>query len=537
MIASAFDHHELTPSVLARQATWETTGVVADVAMERVALWGDPGTPELADRVGWLTLPIRYDDVRADLVAVRTWAASEAFDEIVVLGMGGSSLAPEVMGLALPGERTLRVVDTTHPGAIQRLMPSDPSRTGFIVSSKSGGTLETLSLFAHAWDAIAAVTDTPGNHFVAVTDPGSSLADLAGERGFAHVALADPNVGGRYSALTAFGLVPAAAAGIDTEALVAAAERVVLGPDPSHPGVVLGAQWGEAALAGRDKLTIITSDSLRSLPSWIEQLVAESTGKSDTGIVPVPTPPSERQDIWGQDRVVLFLDTDADPLTTTTSVAPSAHLRLTNVTDLGAAMYVLEVATAFAGAVLEIHPFNQPDVQLAKDLAKQALAGELAVSGMRSLDSTDPAVGPELSAFLANHRDGDYAVVLAYLDANDETTRQLESLTSRIRAMTGLPTVLQIGPRYLHSTGQLHKGGPNTGLFIEIVDTPTPDLPIPGQEFTFGELVTAQALADYAALEQRGRRVIRLRAEPAATEALQRVNALLATEAVRSSDD
>ncbi|VAW09741.1 Glucose-6-phosphate isomerase, partial [hydrothermal vent metagenome] len=218
MIASAFDHHELTSRVLARQATWETTGAVADVAMERVTLWGDPETPELADRVGWLTLPLRYDDVRVDLVAVRTWAASEAFDEIIVLGMGGSSLAPEVMGLSLPGERTLRVIDTTHPGAIQRLMPTNPSRTGFIVSSKSGGTLETLSLFAHAWDAVGAVTDTPGSHFVAVTDPGSSLAALAVERGFAHVALADPNVGGRYSALTAFGLVPAAAAGIDTEA-------------------------------------------------------------------------------------------------------------------------------------------------------------------------------------------------------------------------------------------------------------------------------------------------------------------------------
>ncbi len=530
MITPRYDNGPVDEQVVHRLATWEATDVVTDVATGRTDLWGDAEIPELADRVGWLTLPLRYDDVRGDLVTVRTWAASEAFDEIVVLGMGGSSLAPEVMGLSLPGERTLRVVDTTHPGAIQRLMPSDPSRTGFIVSSKSGGTLETLSLFAHAWDAVAAVTDTPGNHFVAVTDPGSSLADLALKRGFAHVALADPNVGGRYSALTAFGLVPAAAAGIDTEELVAAAERVVLGPDPSHPGVILGAQWGEAALAGRDKLTIVTSDSLRSLPSWIEQLVAESTGKSDTGIVPVPTPPSERQDIWGRDRVVVFLDTDTDPLTTTTSVAPSAHLRLTDVTDLGAAMYVLEVATAFAGAVLEIHPFNQPDVQLAKDLAKQALAGELAVSSMRSLDSTDPAVGTELSAFLADHRDGDYAVVLAYLDADDETTRQLESLTSRVRAMTGLPTVLQIGPRYLHSTGQLHKGGPNTGLFVEVADDPTPDLPIPGKDFTFGELVAAQALADYAALEQRGRRVVRLHLGTDTSEALRRITEQIKSE-------
>ncbi|VAW04182.1 Glucose-6-phosphate isomerase, partial [hydrothermal vent metagenome] len=316
-----------------------------------------------------------------------------------------------------------------------------------------------------------------------------------------------------------------------------AAERVVLGPDPSHPGVILGAQWGEAARAGRDKLTIVTSDSLRSLPSWIEQLVAESTGKSDTGIVPVPTPPSEHQDSWGQDRVVLFLDTDADPLAITSSSAPSTHLRLTSVEDLGAAMYVLEVATAFAGAVLEIHPFNQPDVQLAKDLAKQALAGDLATPDRPTLDSADPSVGTDLSAFLANHRDGDYVVVLAYLNADAVATEHLESLTDQVRTSTGLPTVLQIGPRYLHSTGQLHKGGPNTGLFIEIVDNPAPDLPIPGQEFTFGELVTAQALADYAALEQRGRRVIRLHVEPAATEALRRVDALLATATERRPGD
>jgi transaldolase / glucose-6-phosphate isomerase len=527
MIGATFDHGELSDSILARQAGWETSGVVTDVAMGRVNLWGDAGTPELANRVGWITLPLRYEDVNADVVAARTWAAEQAFDEIVVLGMGGSSLAPEVMGLSLQSKRTLRVIDTTHPDAVDRLMPADPIRTGFIVSSKSGGTLETMSLFGHAWELVAAVTETPGSHFVAVTDPGSSLATLAVERGFAHVALADPNVGGRFSALTAFGLVPAAAAGVDTAALVSAAERVVLHPDPHHPGVILGAQWGEAAVRGRDKLTIVTSESLRSLPSWIEQLVAESTGKDDTGIVPVPANPSEDQDSWGRDRVVVFLDTETDPLAVTSSSAPSTHLRLTSVTDLGAAMYVLEVATAFAGAVLGIHPFNQPDVQLAKDLAKQALAGELATPDRATLNSDDPAVGANLSTFLADHSDGDYAVVLAYLDADAATTEHLEALTGRVRTLTGLPTVLQIGPRYLHSTGQLHKGGPNSGLFIEIIGEPRIDLPIPGQVFTFGELVAAQALADYAALDQRGRRVVRLRLGADVPRSLHQVTAAL----------
>ncbi|MCH7668309.1 MAG: hypothetical protein IIC71_03770 [Acidobacteria bacterium] len=509
MITTTFANGNITELVAARLAEWQSSNTVADVANGRTQVWGEADTPELSDRVGWITLPSRYDELEADLDSARRWADANSFEEIVVLGMGGSSLAPEVMGAVLETTRALRVIDTTHPAAVRRLMPKNLSATGFIVSSKSGGTLETMSLFAHAWDAVSQAVESPGDHFVAVTDPGSSLAKLAADRSFANVFLADPNVGGRYSALTAFGLVPAAAAGIDTETLVAASAAHVLdeASTQDHTGVRLGAQWGESVAAGRDKLTIVTNAELAALPSWIEQLVAESTGKDGTGIVPIPTAASEDSAKWGTDRVVLYIDTVDDPLTTTMSEAPSVHLRLDSANDLGAAMYLLEVATAFAGIVLAIHPFNQPDVQLAKNLAKQALDGTLKVSSSEQIEADDPEVGSRLVSFLADRRVTDYVVVLAYVDNDLAMGEALTGLVENIRSLTGLPTVLQIGPRYLHSTGQLHKGGPGSGIFVEIVGHAPVDLPIPGRSFSFGELMAAQATADYAALRQRHRRV------------------------------
>ena len=271
MITTTFVNGDIAELVAARLAEWQSSNTVADVANGRTQVWGDADTPELSDRVGWITLPSRYDDLETDLDSARRWADANSFEEILVLGMGGSSLAPEVMGAVLETTRELRVTDTTHPAAVRRLMPNNLSATGFIVSSKSGGTLETMSLFAHAWNAVSQAVESPGDHFVAVTDPGSSLAKLAENRSFANVFLADPNVGGRYSALTSFGLVPAAAAGIDTEILIAASAAHALdrGSTQDHAGVRLGAQWGESAAAGQDKLTIITDAELAALPSWI----------------------------------------------------------------------------------------------------------------------------------------------------------------------------------------------------------------------------------------------------------------------------
>jgi len=415
--------------------------------------------------LGWLDEPSRYprDQMAEEVATLQELDVSSC----VLLGMGGSSLAPEVLRRAV-GADAFHVLDSTHPAAIRALESRiDPDDTLFVVSSKSGTTLETRCHLDYFW--------RKGRRFAAVTDPGSELEALGRERKFAAVIWGEPTIGGRYSALSPFGLVPAALMGVDLGELMegAVAMQEACRTD-RNPGLELGLAVGHAWLEGRDKLVVPEANGFGL---WLEQLVAESTGKDGKGLVPAP---GESPD--GPDRQGREVD----------AARPA---------DLGAEFYRWEFATAVAGTVLEINPFDQPNVQEAKDRTTEVLSGHGQVPGTRT--------GPEetLEELLAGAQEGDYVAIQAFVDPAREG--ELEPLVERARA-TGCVVTVGLGPRYLHSTGQLHKGGPPTGRFVQVVDDPGDELAIPGRPFGFRRLIQAQAEGDLAALRQRGRPIVRV---------------------------
>ncbi len=515
---------------------WEQADFCVRLWRKDTTLWTAKPEAELVDRLGWLTLPETMHERLDDLRTFADETKAEGMRHVVLLGMGGSSLAPEVFQSTFgsaPGCPALVVLDSTHPVAVRTVEASlDLRRSLFLVSSKSGSTLETLSFFRYFWARVKEVTNTPGRHFVAITDPGTSLERLAHERGFRRVFLAPPDVGGRYSALTVFGLVPAALIGVDLHRLLDRAWTMVEAtafcvPAPDNPPLALGAALGELARSGRDKVTFFPSASLAAFPAWLEQLIAESTGKDSKGIVPVADEPPASPDAYGADRLFVALQLERDDtailddrLTTLEAVGhPTVRIRLAEATDLGQEFFRWEVAVAAASAVLGIHPFNQPDVELAKELARRAMGTD----GSRpSTDKTElPNVtlapssrpGPSLKAldeWLASAKPGDYVALQAYLAPTPETTAALQEIRLTLRNRLRLATTLGYGPRFLHSTGQLHKGGPNTGLFLQLTDDPAPDLSVPEGQYTFGALIRAQALGDLLALKQRERRLLRV---------------------------
>jgi hypothetical protein len=396
-------------------------------------------------------------------------------DTFVLLGMGGSSLAPIVLGRSFGGD-ALHVLDTTHPAAIRRLLERvDLEATLFIASSKSGTTLETRSHLDFFWERVG----KRGEHFAVITDPGSKLEELAHQRGFMRIFHGEPTIGGRYSALSPFGLVPAALLGIDLERFLdrtlemAEACRLAEG----NPGLELGQQFGEGWRDGRDKICIDETDGGFGL--WAEQLIAESTGKQGKGLVPAPG-----ESASGPDR-------------------QHQEVRLPDPYELGQEFFRWEFATAVAGSILEINPFDQPDVQAAKDRTNEVLA--------RGDAELEPEGSPD--ELFAQAREGDYVCIQAFVDPSPENEDRVLALAARAREATGCVVTHGFGPRYLHSTGQLHKGGPNTGLFLQVVDDTGDELPIPGREFGFGRLIRAQAAGDYESLQERGRRVARVRLE------------------------
>jgi hypothetical protein len=416
------------------------------------------------------------------------------FERIVLLGMGGSSLAPEVFSTTFGG-KALTVLDTTHPEAVLAAEEGgDLGNTLFIVASKSGGTVETLSQLAYFFGKVQ-----DGSQFVAITDPGTPLEALARAKGFRRVFLNPPDIGGRYSTLSYFGLVPAALIGVDVHALLHSAEEMACAcaewvPGAENPGLWLGALMGEAAKAGRDKLTLLIPDEVAAFGAWLEQLIAESTGKEGTGIVPVDGEPQGSPDVYGRDRLFVSLGVE-------TELEPSAVIPFGGSDNLGAEFFRWEFATAVAGHILEIHPFDQPNVEEAKAATRRLLEADIV--------PREPY--DDLNALLDEVRPGDYLGIQAYLPRTAENVDRLQAARVRLRDRLRVATTVGFGPRFLHSTGQLHKGGPATGVFIQVVDEPELDAQIPGKPYTFRRLLDSQSAGDLQALRDRGRRVARVR--------------------------
>lgn len=525
-----------------RLAAWGRDDVLARMWARDHTVWTARPVPELTDRLGWLELPDRLAGMIPELEAFGRELIADEVAHVVVLGMGGSSLAPEVFAKTFgsaPTAPELTVLDSTHPAAVLSTAAAiDIRRTVFIVASKSGTTIEPLSFMEYFWSRVAEQRSDPGEQFVATTDPGSKLESLARDRGFRRTFLAPPDVGGRYSALTEFGMVPAAAIGADLPALLASAMAAAVNSSETavivqSDGCRLGAAIGELARAGRDKLTFITSPDLVALPAWIEQLIAESTGKRGTGVVPIGGEALGSTDSYGTDRFFVIIETANGAAIDTDSIAdhPRAVLSLDSATDITGIMYTFEIATALAGSLLGIQPFDQPDVQVAKQLARDAMAGDLDTSDVIPVDAMSADLVGQVADWLNSAEPGDYVGIHAFIEPTPAAHDALDGARIAVRDARSLATTLDFGPRFLHSTGQLHKGGPDTGLFLEIIDQPAPPVAVPTTDYDFARLVTAQALGDHLALRQRGRRVLLISLGDSGSEALQRVAAAVAAAA------
>ncbi len=489
---------------------------VADRLAEGDAtLWGPAGTPEVANRLGWLTIAERMLDELLEIERVADGVKNDGITDVVLLGMGGSSLAPEVFRRTFgrPGTQAaglrLHVLDSTDPAWISAVQNAvDPVRTLFVVSSKSGGTIEPLSLFAH-FHAL----QPEGSHFVAITDPGSGLAQLATDNDFRHIFFGDPGIGGRYSALSPFGIVPATLMGADTAALL---RRAPLAWQASAPGsgglpgaVWLGAVLAALARAGRDKLTFAIAPSLPGLGLWLEQLVAESTGKQGTGILPVAEEPLGEPGAYGPDRVFAHLPDPAAPDPAAdealAALAAAGHPVITIPTagpeDLGRVFMLAEIAVAVAGWGLRINPFDQPNVQQAKDATNRVLEG-FEKSG--ALPDVPAAGEAELRELLLGAAPPDYVAVMGYLQPSEDFEAAVAELRETVREATRATTTFGYGPRFLHSTGQFHKGGPKVGRFLQLLHDSAEDVEIPGRPFSFGTLKEAQAIGDIETLRELG---------------------------------
>ncbi|MFI4977139.1 MAG: glucose-6-phosphate isomerase [Solirubrobacterales bacterium] len=516
----------LRPAVADQLALAARERVAERLRLGDATLWGPAGTPEIADRLGWLTIAERVvgevDDLRAFADRVR----DDGLRDIVLLGMGGSSLAPEVLRRSFapePNGPRLHVLDSTDAATVRAVGESvEPPRTLFVVSSKSGGTIEPLSLFAHFWSIAG-----EGENFVAITDPGSPLADLAREHGFRRTFAGDPNIGGRYSALSAFGIVPAALMGVDVRALLTGAGEAwstevgetwrdptsgapPASADPTQTaGVWLGAVLSALARAGRDKLTFVISGSLPGLGLWLEQLVAESTGKHGTGILPVADEPLGEPEAYGDDRVFAYLPDSRAPDTTLDAavgaLADAEHPVLTIPTrgpaDLGRVFLASELAVAVAGWGLEINPFDQPNVQQAKDATKRVLADYEARHELAEAPDADAST---LKRLLGEASPPDYVAVMGYVQPSVAFGAAVEELRAAIRDATKATTTFGYGPRFLHSTGQFHKGGPKTGRFLQLLHDGPADVEIPGAPYTFTTLKNAEAIGDLSTLRELG---------------------------------
>ena len=490
-------------------AELDADGVVTALQRGTGSFWtSDPSTAtEIGALLGWLhTVPEMQSAATAGVFStLASGVRNRGYARIVLLGMGGSSLAPEVMVSTLDRQSnapSLTVLDSTHPDAIARLQSEiDGQRTLFVVSSKSGTTIETASLFNYFLTRQGEMADD----FIIITDPGTPLEAHARQIGAWKIFTNRPDIGGRFSALSFFGLVPAAAAGVNVDDLLASAAAVLPVVDAHHPGVFLGATLATAAHHGRNKLTLVSSDHWAPFGDWLEQLLAESTGKNGGGIVPVVREPNRPLDDYGDDRLFVVID-DGDPTLAefASTLRSAGHPVVTAPADLGRLFMIWEVATAVAGQRLQINPFDQPNVQEAKDQTNQVLSNggvpDIPVSNAESA----------MSAIRKQAGDGTYIAIQAFVDPTEEMRAALAKLQSSIAAATRRPVTLGIGPRFLHSTGQLHKGGPDQGVFLQIVQDATKDIEVPGKDWGFRALISAQADGDFLALSDRDLSITRL---------------------------
>ncbi|HEY1464253.1 MAG TPA: bifunctional transaldolase/phosoglucose isomerase [Terriglobales bacterium] len=540
----------LAGKVKTAAADWQSAGKVQRLWKHDASLWTN--TDE-ASWLGWLDITKQQI---ADLTNFKRFAEdvkSAGFTDVLLLGMGGSSLCPEVLEKTfgrVPGFPQIHVLDSTDPAQVKAFEKQvDLAKTLFIVSSKSGTTLEPnifkQYFFERAKQVVGA--DKAGSHFVAVTDPKSKMQQVAEGDKFRHIFFGLPTIGGRYSALSNFGLAPAAAIGLDVEKFLKNTDKMVQACGASvavdqNPGVTLGIILGTAAVNGRDKITIITSAGVSDLGAWLEQLIAESTGKQGHGIIPVDREAVSGPEVYGKDRIFAYLKlaSEADSAQESKVVAlekaghPVVRITLGDVYNLGQEFFRWEVATAIAGSIIGINAFNQPDVEASK-IATRNLTTEYEKTGSlpaekpiledggvklftdsKNADELATAAGNDkslagyLKAHLGRIKGGDYFAVLGYIQMNDEHEATLQKMRHAIRDKKHVATCLGFGPRFLHSTGQAYKGGPNSGVFLQITCDDAADVPVPDQKYTFGIVKAAQARGDFQVLAERGRRALRV---------------------------
>ena len=534
---SSLGHDE--DAVNAAVVALEANNILARMWEGDHTVWAEKDV-EISNRLGWLRIAGAMEANVETLETLAENLSAEGYTDVLLLGMGGSSLAPELFARTFgttPGYLDLHVLDSTDPGAVAAYRDAlDPENTLFVVSSKSGGTVETISFFKffYTWIADLLGEEAAGAHFVAITDPGSNLAQLGERYDFRAVFLNDPNIGGRYSALSYFGLVPAALLGIDVTEILQRAQAVN-SPKTAKRAAWLGAVLGTLAREGRDKLTFITSPELDAFGDWVEQLIAESTGKQGTGILPIVGEPPLAPDAYGGDRLIIYMRLDQGTVydEEVAAIAEAGHpvitIHILDRYDLAEQFMVWEVATAVAGHILGINPFNQPNVESAKVRAREMIAtyqetGELPDQHLTLKDGkitvheialpANSAPGA-LQHFLEKVHQGTYIAVHAYIQPSAANSAALEHFRTYLREQSGAPVTVGYGPRFLHSTGQLHKGDGGNGLFIQITSEPLQDLPIPDTagsseaSLTFGTLKMAQAQGDAQALREAGRQIIR----------------------------
>jgi transaldolase / glucose-6-phosphate isomerase len=517
-------------AVKASLAEWQATNKVRRLWDGDATLWT---SADEAKWLGWLSIT---DDQLAHigrLTQLATDVRAQGFSHAVLLGMGGSSLCPEVLRLTfgtIPGYPELHILDSTDPAQVRAVEQRiDLARTLFIVSSKSGGTLEPNIFTQYFFDRVkATINDGAGSRFVAVTDPGSSMQKVAEQSGFRQIFFGLPSIGGRYSALSAFGMVPAAIMGLDVPHFLNAAEEMVHAcaatvPAAENPGVILGTILGVLANRGRDKVTLVTSPAIGDLGAWLEQLLAESTGKNGKGLIPIDGEPLGAPEAYGKDRVFIYLRLATSPDAAQDQAIdrleraghPVVRIAVDDPYQIAEEFFRWEIATAVAGSVMGIHPFNQPDVEASK-VATRKLTTEYERTGSLPADESstvsvhDAALVDRLRSHLHQLGAGDYFALLAYVEMTEAHAGILREIRERVRDWRQVATCVGFGPRFLHSTGQAYKGGPNSGVFLQITCDDAADLQVPGQKYTFGVVKAAQARGDFEVLAERGRRALRV---------------------------